>query len=511
MDDVTTVVDSSDVRSGFSGVVSFGHDVFTYDPAKRPWVSSGGKRVYRGMYYRGDMGCRESIPAVAKFYGSEAVGRFGREAAALARGSMIGVGPKLLQVSTADEPDWEMPVPVIVEEYVGCRLSDALAGSAIPASNESAETQYLLKEAGEARQKQVAKIAYDLMLHVHRMHSNGVCHGDLKASNVCLRAIGPRPWDVRATLIDFDLEAPVGSPAPYERTAAYYDTLFRRVPKALGAAGDLLPTLVELDLACLSALCLEVETGCRIDVLDATQIVDAFERGIGLFCYTKTGAIRAWSIDPEQHLTLRAEQAGLLPLERYFAGCGKAFMKRALAIAQAELKGSRFLDAQDIRAIEANPEMELIRRQDAVAHAVFASYRKNLIAAGETPDYETFEQQPLDLQLSCYGQAADLCDKVVRLGYALERACPTGNERALDGFDEKQVDTMARWEHERWLTERMAMGWTYGPMRDAQKKTSPYLVPYDELDEQAKETRNRAFMRDTLQLLSAAGLVAVSL
>ena len=178
-------------------------------------------------------------------------------------------------------------------------------------------------------------------------------------------------------------------------------------------------------------------------------------------------------------------------------------------VVDAELKGGAFLDAENIRRIEANPEMELIRREDDIAHAVFESYCENLRATGEQPDYETFGQQPADLQQSCYGQAADLCEKVSRLGYRLVRADQAGEAASQIALDETQIEAMARWEHERWLNERRSMGWMFGQERDAEKKTSPYLVPYDELDEDVKEARNRAPMRDALKVLAGAGLAIV--
>ncbi|MDX1548109.1 MAG: RyR domain-containing protein [Rhodothermales bacterium] len=36
-------------------------------------------------------------------------------------------------------------------------------------------------------------------------------------------------------------------------------------------------------------------------------------------------------------------------------------------------------------------------------------------------------------------------------------------------------------QHERWRAERLAQGWTYGPVKDVAAKTNPALVPFDEL------------------------------
>lgn len=43
--------------------------------------------------------------------------------------------------------------------------------------------------------------------------------------------------------------------------------------------------------------------------------------------------------------------------------------------------------------------------------------------------------------------------------------------------------------HEKWLAEKIADGWTVGPVKDAEKKEHPSLVPYHELpwQERAKD------------------------
>ena len=41
--------------------------------------------------------------------------------------------------------------------------------------------------------------------------------------------------------------------------------------------------------------------------------------------------------------------------------------------------------------------------------------------------------------------------------------------------------------HENWSAQRIADGWVYGEKRDDEKKTTPCLVPYDELSEREKD------------------------
>ena len=51
-------------------------------------------------------------------------------------------------------------------------------------------------------------------------------------------------------------------------------------------------------------------------------------------------------------------------------------------------------------------------------------------------------------------------------------------------------------------------GWTFAPVKDADAKTSPYLVPYDELSEEVKDY-DREPMRGLVGQLAAAGLALV--
>lgn len=58
--------------------------------------------------------------------------------------------------------------------------------------------------------------------------------------------------------------------------------------------------------------------------------------------------------------------------------------------------------------------------------------------------------------------------------------------------------------HDVWAVSRIKEGWTYGPMRDSAAKTTPCLVPYDELPEDEKAyDRNTAL--ETLRLITKLG------
>ncbi len=58
--------------------------------------------------------------------------------------------------------------------------------------------------------------------------------------------------------------------------------------------------------------------------------------------------------------------------------------------------------------------------------------------------------------------------------------------------------------HDVWAVGRIKEGWTYGEAKDPDAKTTPCLVPYDDLPESEKEfDRNTAM--ETLKLISKMG------
>ena len=58
--------------------------------------------------------------------------------------------------------------------------------------------------------------------------------------------------------------------------------------------------------------------------------------------------------------------------------------------------------------------------------------------------------------------------------------------------------------HDNWSQARLSEGWQYGEKKDGEKKTTPLLVPYDQLSEEEKEyDRRTAF--ETLKTIVKLG------
>ncbi|MEQ8405949.1 MAG: RyR domain-containing protein [Oceanicaulis sp.] len=61
-------------------------------------------------------------------------------------------------------------------------------------------------------------------------------------------------------------------------------------------------------------------------------------------------------------------------------------------------------------------------------------------------------------------------------------------DSTMDGVARRLADPGAPVErqHEIWMEERQAAGWTHGPVKDADKREHPSLVPYARLPETEK-------------------------
>lgn len=84
--------------------------------------------------------------------------------------------------------------------------------------------------------------------------------------------------------------------------------------------------------------------------------------------------------------------------------------------------------------------------------------------------------------------------------------CPIYSDgKAINEIPVKTLEFLARFEHEEWVKERLASGWVYGVVKDVEKKISPYLIPYDDLDNETKEL-DRDSIKNIPELLGMIGM-----
>lgn len=72
-------------------------------------------------------------------------------------------------------------------------------------------------------------------------------------------------------------------------------------------------------------------------------------------------------------------------------------------------------------------------------------------------------------------------------------------------FKPEELELLARIEHNRWVTERLLSGWTYGETKDVKNKKSPFIKPFDKLTSE-EQRKDFDFIKYIPQLLAFINL-----
>ena len=122
------------------------------------------------------------------------------------------------------------------------------------------------------------------------------------------------------------------------------------------------------------------------------------------------------------------------------------------------------------------PEIVEGGAHEQVARAIHADYVERVDG---TPYDVPWDELPPDVQESNRRQADALAASLLEIGCDLVPLGGWGARRAE--LTDEEVERLARREHERWMAERTAAGWRYGPVRDAAAKLNPLLLDWAEL------------------------------
>ena len=156
------------------------------------------------------------------------------------------------------------------------------------------------------------------------------------------------------------------------------------------------------------------------------------------------------------------------------------------------------------------PEILLNGTIELLARAIHRNYVRAQAAVGRTaadnPSLREWDDLSDGTKEANRTQAADVGRKLAAVGCRIRPWTDwTGDGLA---FTPEEIERMAEMEHERWCRERTAEGWTYAPTRDDTRKTTPYLVPWDDLAEDVKDYDRHA-VRALPELLTHAGFEIV--
>jgi hypothetical protein len=152
-------------------------------------------------------------------------------------------------------------------------------------------------------------------------------------------------------------------------------------------------------------------------------------------------------------------------------------------------------------------EMVLNEKLDRLAKAIHADYVKRR-TRDQPADASNTSLAPWDkladtLTRSNRHQADHIPVKLRAVGCEAAPTVSSRGRKPVADFTEEEVDLMARMEHARWNAERFLNGWTLGE-KNVEKKTSPYLVDWNDLLPDIQEY-DREPVRNIPHLLSLIG------
>jgi hypothetical protein len=144
---------------------------------------------------------------------------------------------------------------------------------------------------------------------------------------------------------------------------------------------------------------------------------------------------------------------------------------------------------------------------EVIAMAIHDDYVMNQKQLGETtrtnPSMVNWEDLPESLKESNRHQAAHIELKIKAIGCGIQ---PMNDWQAASfNFEPGEIEQLAELEHQRWMEERRQNGWIYKPgEKNIEKMTSPYIVPYEQLSWEIKES-DRNMIRNLPSFLARAG------
>ncbi|NOZ19839.1 MAG: Ryanodine receptor Ryr [Planctomycetes bacterium] len=141
--------------------------------------------------------------------------------------------------------------------------------------------------------------------------------------------------------------------------------------------------------------------------------------------------------------------------------------------------------------------------REKIARAIHEKYLRDQKGkkSDDDPVMRPWNQLAEEYKESNRQQADQIPKKLRKIGCGFSPV--TGRDPVKIKFTSEEVEVLSEMEHERYVSERRLAGWTLGP-RDDKKKTSPHLIPWDDLEDEVREWDRQA-VRGIPEFMADAG------
>jgi len=139
---------------------------------------------------------------------------------------------------------------------------------------------------------------------------------------------------------------------------------------------------------------------------------------------------------------------------------------------------------------------------EQLARSIHEDYvAKNAGGPQQNPAAVPWEDLSDDLRQANVAQAMSIGAKLETI-----RAVPVPQSANVPAFHftDEEIEELAEQEHERWMGERIARGWSYGATRDNARKLHPSLISWADLPEDERK-KDRDAIRAIPGILRDAG------
>jgi len=134
--------------------------------------------------------------------------------------------------------------------------------------------------------------------------------------------------------------------------------------------------------------------------------------------------------------------------------------------------------------------MKVVRRKLRILAFKIHDYFIELMKEENESEFtEKFEELPLEIQYSNFKQSEAIPELYEEIGYKLISKENEGI--AIKEFSKKEIDEVAKLQHEKWLVDRESDGWKCGNKKDDEKKINPNMGSWNQLNNKMKKINKK--------------------